>query len=310
MNHLNKKREGAVNKRVLIIILAVLVLVLLGEAVFLFAVSDKSSSNKDVLTQTEVATPVPSVIPEPMETPIVTISPSLEPLVSEEPTPEPTEEPTPTPEDVTNGYIVAIDAGHQRYGNSDTEPIGPGSSTVKAKVSDGATGTSSGVPEYQLNLIVAKRLKRELKIRGYRVYMIRKTNDVDISNVERAQAANESGADICVRLHADGIEDSSVTGASALYPSPDNPYIPELSKKCEKLSNAILDAYCSRTGIRNRGLSLRDDLTGTNWSKIPVTLLEMGFLSNPSEDEMMNDPGFQKTMVKGIADGIDRFFGI
>ena len=49
-------------------------------------------------------------------------------------------------------------------------------------------------------------------------------------------------------------------------------------------------------------------MTGTNWSKIPVTLIEMGFLSNPSEDEKMQDPSFQTIMAKGIADGIDLYY--
>lgn len=63
-----------------------------------------------------------------------------------------------------------------------------------------------------------------------------------------------------------------------------------------------------KTKIRNRGLVARDDLTGTNWSKIPVSLIEMGFLSNPSEDRKMQKSNFQTKMAKGIADGIDAYF--
>ena len=54
---------------------------------------------------------------------------------------------------------------------------------------------------------------------------------------------------------------------------------------------------------------MRDDLTGTNWSKIPVTLIEMGFLSNPAEDKKMQTSAMQKKMVSGIAEGIDAYFG-
>ena len=203
---------------------------------------------------------------------------------------------------------IAIDAGHQARGNSATEPIGPGSSTRKAKVAGGATGVATHVPEYKLTLAVAKKLQKELKNRGYQVYMIRTKNNVNISNKKRAQLANKSGADIYIRIHADSSNSRAVTGASGLYPSKANRYVSKLSAKSKKLSSCLLKSYCKKTKIRNRGLVARDDLTGTNWSKIPVSLIEMGFLSNPSEDRKMQKSNFQIKMAKGIADGIDAYF--
>ena len=170
---------------------------------------------------------------------------------------------------------IAIDAGHQARGNSATEPIGPGSSTRKAKVAGGATGVATHVPEYKLTLAVAKKLQKELKNRGYQVYMIRTKNNVNISNKKRAQLANKSGSDIYIRLHGDSSASSAVTGASGLYPSKANKYVSKLSSKSKKLSECLLKAYCKETKIRNRGVVTRDDLTGTNWSKIPVSLIEM-----------------------------------
>ena len=205
--------------------------------------------------------------------------------------------------------MIAIDAGHQAVGDSSVEPYGPGASTKKAKVAGGTSGAATGIPEYKLTLAVARRLKRVLEGRGYQVYMIRRSNQVNISNKKRAQLANRSGADICIRLHADGSSSSSVSGASALTPSSSNAWVGKLSKKSKKLSKALLKAYCRKTGIQNRGLSYRDDLTGTNWSKIPVTLLEMGFMSNPAEDKKMAKKAFREKMAEGIADGIDHYFG-
>lgn len=205
---------------------------------------------------------------------------------------------------------IAIDAGHQSRGDFSTEPVGPGSSTKKAKVAGGASGVATKVPEYKLNLAVAKKLQKELVSRGYQVYMVRTKNNVNISNKKRAQLANKSGADIYLRIHADSSSSSSVTGASMLYPSTRNPYVKKLSKASKRLSNKIIKAYCGKTGIRNRGLIQRDDLTGTNWSKIPVTLIEMGFMSNPTEDRKMQQKTMQKKMAIGIANGIDDYFGI
>lgn len=203
---------------------------------------------------------------------------------------------------------IAIDAGHQARGNFATEPVGPGSSTRKAKVAGGATGVSTHVPEYKLTLAVAKKLQKELSNRGYKVYMIRTKNNVNISNKKRAQLANNSGSDIYIRLHGDSSNSRNVTGASGLYPSKANKYVSRLSNRSRKLSNCLLKSYCRRTKIRNRGLVARDDLTGTNWSKIPVSLIEMGFMSNPSEDRKMQNSKFQTKMAKGIADGIDAYF--
>ena len=203
--------------------------------------------------------------------------------------------------------IIGIDAGHQASGDSGVEPMGPGSSTMKTKVAGGTCGVSSKVPEYQFTLKIAKALKKELVSRGYQVVMTRTKNDVNISNKERAIKINESGADICIRLHGDGGA-SSAKGASALYPSTSNPYVGKLSKKSLKLSKCIMESYCKETGINNRGCMQRDDLTGTNWSTVPVTLIELGFMTNPSEDRYMQSASGQKAMIKGLADGIDDYY--
>ncbi len=203
--------------------------------------------------------------------------------------------------------IVGIDPGHQIRGNNGTEPNGPGSSVMKTKVAGGTSGVSTRKPEYQLTLEIGLALKDELVKRGYKVVLTRDKNEVDITNVERAQKLNKS-CDVAVRLHADGAA-SSVRGASVLYPSGNNPYVASLSADSKKLSECVISSYCTSTGIRNRGLSQRDDLTGTNWSTIPVALLEMGFMTNTADDNYMSSADGQAAMVTGIANGIDTYFG-
>ena len=137
--------------------------------------------------------------------------------------------------------------------------------------------------------------------------MVRRKQNVNISNKQRAQRVNKSGASIYIRLHADA-GSSGVKGASALYPSKKNRYVKRLSAKSKKLSKCVLKQYCKATKFKNRGLFQRDDLTGTNWSKIPVTLIEMGFMTNRSEDKKMQKKSYQTRMVKGIANGVDQYF--
>ena len=206
------------------------------------------------------------------------------------------------------GRVVVIDPGHQRNGDNTPEPIGPGASATKARVAGGTRGTTTGVSEYELTLAVGLQLKTELLNRGYTVYMTRESHDVNISNMERAQYAGNVGADIAVRLHGNGVDNSSVSGALALAPSTSNPYISSLAGESQRLSRCVLNAYCNATGLKNRGVSGNDTMSGINWSKVPVTIVEMGFLSNPKEDKKMNrSVRYQNKMAKGMANGIDRF---
>lgn len=205
-------------------------------------------------------------------------------------------------------YTIAIDPGHQAHGNSEKEPIGPGSTTMKAKVAGGTQGVSTGIPEYELTLNIALLLRDNLVAKGYNVVMIRETNDVDISNSQRAQIANEAGADVFIRLHADAVDSSSVTGATALCQTSSNPYNGALYTKSRLLSECVLSSYTQITGIKSRGISETDTMTGINWAQVPVTIIEMGFMTNASEDQKMNDPEFQMLMVEGLSSGIDLYF--
>lgn len=216
-----------------------------------------------------------------------------------------------TPAETRKSYIVAIDAGHQRKQNTGKEPNGPGSSTYKQKVSSGTYGRWSRLNEYELNLQVALKLQKELVKRGYNVYMVRTTHDVNISNAERASMAAGAHADIFVRIHANGDDgSSSVNGALCYMPSTSNRYLSSsVISGSRKLSKCIQDSYCASTHLRNLGLLEGDDMTGINWAKMPVTIVEMGFMSNQSDDLFMASASGQTKIVTGIANGIDKYFG-
>lgn len=209
----------------------------------------------------------------------------------------------------TGGEIVVIDPGHQGQGDSTQEPIGPGASSTKARVTSGTTGSVSGWAEYQLNLEVSLQLRDELIARGYTVYMTRETHDVNISNMERAQFAAEHNGDILVRIHANGSTDSSVNGALCMAPSQSNSFLEAgLISESQRLSQCVIDSYVAATGFHNQGVYITDEMSGINWSTMPVTIVEMGYMSNPSDDALMADAQMQVKMVQGISKGIDAYF--
>lgn len=207
--------------------------------------------------------------------------------------------------------IIALDPGHQSFAidMSAKEPNGPGSQEMKAKCTSGTAGKFTGIPEYELTLDISLMLRAELEDRGYQVVLTREDNETAISNSERALMAADSGADIYVRIHANGSENPSASGALALVPSGDNPYVSHLAPDSYALAEFVLSAYCGQTGFVNKGIQLNDTMTGMNWSRVPVMILEMGFMSNENDDYSMADQAFRERMVTGIADGIDQYFG-
>ncbi|MCM1992017.1 N-acetylmuramoyl-L-alanine amidase [Oceanirhabdus seepicola] len=204
--------------------------------------------------------------------------------------------------DPSNNVIV-IDPGHGNRSNLEKEPNAPGSSDMKIKDGGGATGQFSKVPEYIIAMDVSMILKEKLEDLGYKVVMTKTTHQESPGNVERAEIGNNVGAALEIRMHADSAGTPKAYGASMLIPDLTKHTAPiyDESKRCGKI---LIDAMVKEAGMYNRGLKPRTDITGFNWSKVPVVLVEMGFLSNENEDRLLNTKEYQEKIATGLARGI------
>lgn len=294
MRRIFDKTASRKNLLAVLLIIEILVLVACGRE----ETKQKADELQDV-TRTEVVTTIETTTEQAIMTAIGTIEEIEKP-----------EEQVTTQIAVDSqmtGKIVVIDAGHQRYGNSDQEPIGPGASETKAKVTGGTVGTTTGIAEYELNLQVADKLKNELQNRGYSVIMVRESNDVDISNSERAMVANQSNADVFVRIHANGSTDPDVNGIMTICQTSANPYNGYLYQKSRLLSESVLEAMVEATGAHKEYVWETDTMSGVNWAQVPTTIIEMGYMTNSVEDSNLANDSYQNQLVQGIANGIDNY---
>jgi N-acetylmuramoyl-L-alanine amidase len=218
--------------------------------------------------------------------------------------PEATSVVSTTPIAASPGVVVVIDPGHQAKADYGLEPVGPGSNEMKARVSSGTRSVNTGAPESELVLTIGLKLRDSLQAHGIQVVMTRTTQDVSISNSERAQLANASGADLFVRLHCDGSSDPSVHGIHVLYPVSIAGWTDDIAVPSKQAAALALDELITATGASDRGLDARRDMTGFNWSDVPVFLPELGFMTNSVEDALLATGEYQDKIVQGLTRAI------
>lgn len=150
-----------------------------------------------------------------------------------------------------------------------------------------------GVLEKDITLAVTLLARDKLKDMGITVIMIRE-EDIDVSLDERCQIANDANADLFVSIHCNSYtEDTSINGFEGYYHD---------DAKGERLAQYIMDA-ASTLAIKTRHVRdenykvLRD-------TAMPAALIEIGFLSNPSERKQLQTPEYQETIAQAIADGV------
>jgi len=282
--------------KIMFCIVAILLVITIVLGIMTAVKDSKENKDKNQGISSTTVTPIPT--------------PSFTPG-NETPSPSPTETPTPEPTGgpvATGGHKIAIDPGQQKNQMTEEEPVGPGASATTAKMSYGATSTTTGKREYEWSMEFALRLKAELENRGYEVVLTREENDVEISNAERARFANESGAEVYLSLQADAASNKDAKGIYTQIPSQSNAFAGSLHEDCKRLAKAIQNNLIAETGTKDRGVQENDNVAAINYSEIPVAVLQLGFMSNQEEDANLWSAEYQDKMIKAICDGIATYF--
>lgn len=200
------------------------------------------------------------------------------------------------------GYVVVLDIGHQKYANSEQEPLGPDMSGTKDKCSSGTAGVVTGRPEYEVNLEIGLKMRDYLKSLGCTVFMTRTTNNVDLSNIDRANFAKSHNPDVYIRLHCDGSNDSSARGVGVFVTS-----IGNYKNKLPGWGDLLGECFSDATGAKYRGCNAGTTYSGLNWAaSIPSFLLEMGYMSNSQDDKLLSDPSYQQKICRGVAEFVSK----
>jgi N-acetylmuramoyl-L-alanine amidase len=207
--------------------------------------------------------------------------------------------------------VVVIDPGHDARANLATEPIGPGSTTRKIKDGGGTHGVVSGIREPELALDVSLRLRRLLRAAGVRVVMTRtQTAGASMGNIARARIANDAGAALFLRVHADGASSVAARGTHTLTPALHRGWTDDVYAASRRAATLVQAELVRALGFPSRGIQERSDFTGFNWADVPVILVELGFMTNATEDRALARPAVRRRAALGLCRGTLRFLGL
>ncbi|MCO8172036.1 GBS Bsp-like repeat-containing protein [Streptococcus suis] len=199
----------------------------------------------------------------------------------------------------TRSYTVYIDPGH---GGRDS-------------------GASyGGVHEKNLALSVSNKLRENLLKYGINVLMTR-TGDYDVDfKTERSRMTNASNADLFISIHfnATGAGVSNATGIETYWYQYDPEYQPKINKEMhnnptrlaesEILANKVQESLIKETGAVNRGVR-RETFAVLRETAIPAILVELGFMDNPSELQVIKQDSYHTRLAKALAQGVMNWYG-
>lgn len=245
------------------------------------SVSSSVEESNNVVPTSEITTTEAVTTTE--TTPVASPTPTMIPLAADSPD--------------LSGMTIVIDPGHQAQKSEKTEKVAEWLNTEKNGSTSGAVGVTTGIAEYELTLDISLKLKNYLEQCGATVILTRETNDVDITNQERAQIAVENSADIFIRIHTDAANDSKSSGVKVFVPNSGD-YKNSNTTNGDSLGQKVADAI----GLEFLGTKATDTYTGLNYANtVPSFQISLGLLSNSDDEAILIDEGNQIKICEAMA---------
>ena len=152
----------------------------------------------------------------------------------------------------------------------------------------------NGVLEDEINLQISKKIEAKLKAKGVEVKMSR-NDDTYLSLTERTRMANNLGSDIFVSIHQNSATSSSAKGIETYYYSP--------RQDSKELATDIQADLIQSTNATNRGVKTANYAV-IKTAQMSSSLVECGFISNPTEAQNLSSSSYQDKVAEGIVNGI------
>jgi N-acetylmuramoyl-L-alanine amidase len=130
-----------------------------------------------------------------------------------------------------------------------------------------------------------------------------------MGNIARARIANRAGAELFLRIHADGSEHPSARGTHTLYPALRAGWTDDVYAESRRAAGIVQRELVRSLRFPDRGLQERADFTGFNWADVPVILVEMGFMTNRTDDRLLATAAYQQRAAVGLCRGTLRLLG-
>lgn len=197
-------------------------------------------------------------------------------------------------EDKENIYIDLLEP-HEVYKKIVVIDVGHGGNDIGAYTED------MKIFEKDINLEIVLCLKELLdKKEDIKVYYTRLTDEKVYLN-PRLNLANDVRADMFISIHCNSSEYKSAKGSEALYSTK---HQKKLSIKSDKLAEILLNQLTTTTNMKSRGLINGDEIYIIGNAKVPVALIEIGFISSPEELKFLKKKKNQELIAEGIYNGI------
>ena len=208
-----------------------------------------------------------------------------------------------------SGVVVCIDPGHQENGEVFREDKGPGLTGSVVNTGGMAQGDFT-LRRESIVVLETGMILRDMLIReGATVVMTRHTQTDFRTNLDRCRIAEEGGAQILLRLHCNLTSNTKTTGIQ-IYGPRNSTYAKAVAspEEYKALGQAFLDEMKKSVGLelvsKTGNVALNDNYVGNNWAKMLCFLVEMGYMSNSSEDIKLATPEYQTMLAQGMVEGV------